>query len=325
MPRIVVKRNNRTYKEFLLRPFQSRVTVGSHSDNDLILADIGVREHHFAIYKKNSHYFLEPLDGVTTTTLNGKNVIASTQIKSGDVIEVGAHKLLFENELHEAHSVETADTVGYDDDLAESEVETETPEKDVATAKPKKEIVNKIDEMAAEEQPKKPAVETEEESSEPHFLIAIYGPYLGNVYQLNTVTTKIGRDRLLNDIVIDRTPSGKIDASISRRHATIVHSEGCYYILDKRSKTRTRINGKELIPDQVLQLYPNDEVEIVSDRKSTILRFCPKNRMNFSRPKKSGTWWLRNRHRVGLFFSVAVILILALVIFKFAKQLSIAQ
>ncbi len=323
MPRIIVQRNNQTYKEFLLRPFKTCVTIGSHGDNDLILADSEIRAHHFIIRRKNQGYFLEPADGATNVLVNGKEVSAPTKIKTGDVIEIGSHQLLFENEIHDAIAKQS-------DALREGgDVPTKAKEKSAPEAN--EDANDEFDEMTDEEinqlSIEKPELinDYDAKKTEPHFLVAIHGPYLGNIYQLNEVTTKIGRDNLLNDIIIDRTPDGKTDTSISRRHATIVHSEGYYYILDKRSKTRTRVNKRKLNEDEVFQLYPNDEIEIVSDRESTIFRFCPKSKLNFARPRKAGTWWLRNRHRLGWFVSLVSIAILSLVIVHFANLLSIVQ
>ena len=101
------------------------------------------------------------------------------------------------------------------------------------------------------------------------------------------------RDSTLNDIIIRENSKGEVDPSISRRHASIFMEDGNYFIMDKRSKTRTRVNRKQLGEEDAIQLFPNDEIEIVSDQKSTVFRFVPEAMMNISHPKKAGFWWIR--------------------------------
>jgi len=148
----------------------------------------------------------------------------------------------------------------------------------------------------------------------PHYLLSIYGPYLGKKYRLNYGVTRIGRDNTLNDIVIRENSKGEVDPSVSRRHATIFMEDGKYFIMDKRSKTRTRVNRKQLSEDDTVQLFSNDEIEIVSDQKSTIFRFAPEGLTDFSPPKKAGYWWIRNSiwvvRAVSAVFSISLFLLL---------------
>ena len=311
MPRIIVQRNNKTYKEFFLRPFQTQITVGSDGDNHLIVADLQVRKHHFVIRKKNASYFLEPLDEVPDIYLNRKLVTKPVELCSGDVIELGSHKLIFDDELNRAVATKNKKRVRRVNDRSLNQVNEETSV-----------LVQEIDEAGGKSSVDQKITDDEDID---YCLVAIYGPYLGKVYPLNKVTTKIGRDNLLNDIIIDRTVDGKKDTSISRRHATIVHSEGFYYLLDKRSKTRTRLNNKVLKEDEVLQLSPNDEIEIVSDRVSTIFRFCRADDLKFARPRKSGSWWIRNRHRLGWLISILALIILSMLVYVYANKLRITQ
>ena len=157
-------------------------------------------------------------------------------------------------------------------------------------------------------------------------MLAIYGPYLGKKYRLNFGVTRIGRDKTLNDIVIRENSKGDVDPSISRRHATIFMEDGNYFIMDKRSKTRTRVNSQQLSEDDVIQLFPHDELEIVSDQKSSIFRFVPEALMDFSHPKKAGYWWTRNSIWVVQAISAIIsILLLTLAINSWVKLSVINQ
>ncbi|MDZ7264661.1 MAG: FHA domain-containing protein [candidate division KSB1 bacterium] len=301
MPKIVVKRKAEVYKEFPIRPFQSRITVGSEGDNDLIIADKKVSMHHLVIEKEGTAYYVRDNKSAFGTFVNGNRISDRTPIVSGDEIAVGEHTLIFENVLFEKSMLESEpeESTGSEDDqeitddassLA-SALETKlTSESNgngglTETAQTKTETTGSTEAVSAK-------VSTEQLT--PHYLLAIHGPYLGKRYRLNFGITRIGRDQTFNDIVIRETTKGEVDTSISRRHATIVLDSGKYYIMDKRSKTRTRVNQKQLSEEDVVQLFPDDEIEIVSDRKSTIFRFEPESIMDFSYPKRAGTWWDRN-------------------------------
>ena len=151
--------------------------------------------------------------------------------------------------------------------------------------------------------------ENQSPASNSHFFLAIHGPYLGKKFTLNSDITKIGRDNRLNDIIIRQNEKGELDPSISRRHATVRYKNGQYFISDKRSKTRTFVNQKKLNPSDVIPLNFGDEIEIVSDQKSTIFRLVANKPSNFSPPKLAGSWWIRNGRKLGGTISILLILL----------------
>ena len=326
MPKIVVKRKAEVYKEFPIRPFLSRITVGSEGDNDLIISDKKVSMHQFIIEKESNQYFITDTNSAFGTILNGKKIEKRNRLSSGDVIRIGDHSLIFENTIFENNNNGIIDnskrepreekkpatnpnTVNIN--LAKSSEKSESPDIDV------------VKETKAEADKD---IQKDKINPTPHYLLTIFGPYLGSKYRLNLGTTKIGRDKTLNDIIINKATNGEIDTSISRRHATILYEDDNYFIMDKRSKTRTRLNRRELKEDDLLQLSPQDEIEIVSDQMSTIFRFVPEGNQNTDRPRKAGYWWLRNGHRFrkvsSLLFSFLLILI---AVYNFGKLTIINQ
>ena len=332
MPKIIVKRKGDVYKEFLIRPFQSRIMIGSDGDNDLIISDNKVALHHLIIEKQGTEYFVKNLDEASVCHLNGKKIVKKTQISNGDRISIGDHSLVFENALFQSVRNNLKPDQQEQKKQTESSVHDEpvklpADDKNEIKAEEKKKNI-KLTFAPAEQNHSSELSETKptETESVPHYLIAIYGPYTGKKYRINFGTTKIGRDKTLNDIVINQTLTGEVDTSISRRHATIFFEEGHYYIADKRSKTRTRVNRRELKEDDVIELYPNDEIEIVSDRASTIFRFVPEGKENYARPRKSGDWWLRNGHLVKRAASVLIcFLLMLLTIHLIGRLLIISQ
>jgi len=101
MPKIVVKRGDEKYKEFLIRPSLCQISVGSEGDNDLIIADKNVALHHLLIFKEGNQYFVEDQNSQFGTMVNEKKVENRTTLSNGDSIFIGEHCLIFENELIE--------------------------------------------------------------------------------------------------------------------------------------------------------------------------------------------------------------------------------
>jgi len=310
MPKIVVKRKSQSYKEFLIRPSQNQITIGSEGDNDLIISDKDVLSYHCVIKKERSQYFIEVLDNNSSLILNGKKIDKKTKIINSDEIIIGEHSLVFHNELFE-EKVQNNENFEKPNNILELKP-------DQRTESFKNEEKNDHNqELLKNDSEQKEITKNDPEKKErknkkliPHILIAIHGPYLGKVFPLKFGDTKIGRDRTLNDIIIRETKSGEIDSSISRRHAKIIFEGGYFYISDKRSKTRTWVNQKQLDENDLIQLSPNDEIHIVSDQQSTIFRFLETGKENFSRPQKAGFWWDRNANKIGKFLSFGLAAIL---------------
>ncbi|MDZ7332800.1 MAG: FHA domain-containing protein [candidate division KSB1 bacterium] len=329
MPKIVVKRKAEVYKEFSIRPFQSRITIGSEGDNDLIIADKKVSMHHLVIEKEGTRYFVRDTQSAFGSYLNGELITDRMPLSSGDEIKIGDHTLIFENVLFEKSASDF-------EEIPHLDLAAPTP----GPSSPKAPALDTGGEIAETGDGVATMVVESEEVSKgttafappasekliPHYLLAIYGPYLGKIYRLNYGVTKIGRDSTLNDIVIRENEKNEVDPSISRRHATIFMENGKYYIMDKRSKTRTRVNRKQLGEEDVVQLYPNDEIEIVSDQKSTIFRFVPEVMMDFSPPKRCGSWWVRNSNWVvQIGTAIGVVLLLLLIINSISRLRVINQ
>lgn len=318
MPKIVVKRKAEVYKEFPIRPFQNRISIGSEGDNDLIIADKKVSMHHFTIEKEGTNYFIRDNNSAFGTFVNGDKLTERSLLSSGDEIQVGEHSLIFENilfeknyktEKHTAKTPVTAEKelIGADGHSGASApvAETEVPLSEGLTP----------DQIGdGDKEPDQPIAERTDVL--PHYLVAIYGPYTGKKYRLNYDITKIGRDTSLNDIVIRENKKGQIDPSISRRHATIFFENDNFYITDKRSKTRTRVNQRQLSEEDTVQLFPGDEIEIVSDQKSTIFRLVPETKMDYSSPRKAGVWWVRQSQWIQNVAFIAAIILFTFLLIK---------
>ncbi|MFQ5822658.1 MAG: FHA domain-containing protein [bacterium] len=207
------------------------------------------------------------------------------------------------NELDDNDSVQ--DLI-YDNENSEKEfainIETETLLQTEQIPTPK--LDAKDDRLTYKEQPLN--------ETTTHYLLGIYGPYVGKKFKLKHPETRIGRDRKFNDIVIRKNSKGDLDQSVSRRHATIVFENNKFNVIDKRSKSRTYVNQKKLDVNDKVCIVPGDEIEILSDKKSHIFRLVREGDWNFSFPKKAGNWHIRYRMAILNLYSIIFFLIAAL-------------
>lgn len=309
-------------EEIRFKANQVIFTIGSDPDNDYVVKDPAISHRHVEFKKIDSGYYVFDLKSETGTKLNGLPLIQEQQVVDGDEIVIGDLEFIFQMEPNKAQSddyrgAEAADLLGeFSDhpiqdavpDLADQKTEELEAIAEVDDGGTKSETLDfqGLDEVTGEFT----SAEVGEASASTegnYYLQAIYGPYLGKKYPLKFGETKIGRDNTLNDIVIRHDEKGQLDPSISRRHATISYRDGRFYVTDKRSKTRTYVNQTKLDTTEEIQVSVGDEIEIVSDQKSTILRMTPEN-VDLSPPKKAGIWWIRNSPRLGLWLSVALAL-----------------
>lgn len=114
-------------------------------------------------------------------------------------------------------------------------------------------------------------------------LVGIYGQKeIQRIELKKTEPTRLGRNRELNDIVLN-------DASTSRRHAQITFQNNEYIFTDRRSRNRSFVNGSEIDESQEVILNQNDEIQIGQN----IFRFCQEGMEDYSPPRVAGTIWIR--------------------------------
>lgn len=373
MANIVVRKKAEVIRDFMIMPYNSEITVGSDTDNDLVIEDKKVSMHQFKIERFGHKYYLTDLNSAFGTQVRGHTVKTRVRLLDGDEIRIGSHTLAFmdpanvdasgvssdessdleftadfgepveeeiitgddlsdlENQL--ASELERFEDKSTTEDLAKTvPVDFKTKdsngtvdahgltEADILEADPisiaKREEVQETQSEAAGDDDKKAVVKSGnvQKISGNFYLLSIYGPYTGKKYLLSNDVTRIGRDTKLNDIIIRKNSKGEVDPSISRRHATITRKEDGYYISDRRSKTRTFVNQQMLSETDEVKLEPGDEIEIVSDQKSTILRFLPEGKRDFSVPHKAGVWWIRYQTRMLLGASVLALIFILLLL-----------
>ena len=149
------------------------------------------------------------------------------------------------------------------------------------------------------------------------YLLAVSGPHKGEQFKLTEGENSIGRDRQKNEIVIRLQSDGCVDKSISRRHALVEFRDGRYFLSDKNSQMRTKLNGRTLSTSDVLPLGEGDLIEICSMKESTILRFAEEGRLDFSPPdseRRSSAAGGRNMMPFIIIGAAVVIIVVILIL-----------
>jgi pSer/pThr/pTyr-binding forkhead associated (FHA) protein len=76
---------------------QETVTIGRKADNTLAIEDAAVSGHHARIVKIQAVFFLEDLMSTNGTAINGRP-ITRHQLHDADVITIGRHRLVFQEQ-----------------------------------------------------------------------------------------------------------------------------------------------------------------------------------------------------------------------------------
>jgi phosphoserine phosphatase RsbU/P len=74
---------------------KDRVTIGRSRDCDIFLPDQWLSRHHAEIRRRGPSAFLADLRSKNGTLLNGERVAAERELRHGDVISLGEHRLTF--------------------------------------------------------------------------------------------------------------------------------------------------------------------------------------------------------------------------------------
>jgi pSer/pThr/pTyr-binding forkhead associated (FHA) protein len=82
-------------------------TIGRKKDNDLAIEDPMVSGQHARIVKMQSVFFLEDLNSTNGTSVNGQS-IDRCQLKDTDVIAIGSHRMIFQDNRAAKQEASTA-------------------------------------------------------------------------------------------------------------------------------------------------------------------------------------------------------------------------
>jgi pSer/pThr/pTyr-binding forkhead associated (FHA) protein len=89
---LIVKRGPNAGSRFLLdRPVTS---AGRHADNDIVLDDITVGQHHAEFRRQNRQFQVVDVDSLDGTYVN-RELVSSALLANGDEIQIGKFRLVF--------------------------------------------------------------------------------------------------------------------------------------------------------------------------------------------------------------------------------------
>jgi pSer/pThr/pTyr-binding forkhead associated (FHA) protein len=92
MAKIVLSMNNAVLREVILS--KERVTIGRRSQNDIVVDSAAVSAEHAVIVTHNNDSFLEDLNSINGTQINGQPV-KKHFLQNGDVIELAQYKIRY--------------------------------------------------------------------------------------------------------------------------------------------------------------------------------------------------------------------------------------
>jgi pSer/pThr/pTyr-binding forkhead associated (FHA) protein len=92
MAKIVLSMNNAILREVTLS--KERVTIGRRPQNDIVIDSAAVSAEHAAIVTHNNDSFLEDLNSINGTQINGQPV-KKHFLQNGDVIELAEYKMRY--------------------------------------------------------------------------------------------------------------------------------------------------------------------------------------------------------------------------------------
>jgi pSer/pThr/pTyr-binding forkhead associated (FHA) protein len=108
MNKIIINRGSFRLDEVVFE--QGTTTIGRASDNTIALEDTAVSSHHAKIVTLFHTSYIEDLDSTNGTLVNGKSVQKRT-LRSGDVVALGNHQLLFQSDNDTQKTSETSETL----------------------------------------------------------------------------------------------------------------------------------------------------------------------------------------------------------------------
>lgn len=249
-------------------------TVGRLSDNDIVINNLGISRYHCRLVREDDEkYYIEDLESANGTLVNGVR-IARAPVYSGDEIQLGKFKLVFQltkkgvagffkSEEESRPDLWVGDRTiitgvpgpkpSEAQPPADPQADTPSPEEAEEPVSPTAEETPPAQKQAPATSQDAPSVEkfiSELEGKDYGLKVAFEGKVL-TVKGLGDEEIVVGRDSD-NDIVID-------NLAVSRKHAKITFTSGHYMAEDLDSANGIRINGVSV---RRSPLYPGDEITV---------------------------------------------------------------
>jgi pSer/pThr/pTyr-binding forkhead associated (FHA) protein/tetratricopeptide (TPR) repeat protein len=252
---------------------KEEITIGRKEGNTIRLTERNVSRHHARLIKSNGTVFVEDLDSYNGVKVNGDKITARTNVREGDLIEIGdyhfALQWIDEQALPPTPSgVPPIPKLESPPALPQSQARAPT-QMDGPTAVLKLPLDDKAEDRGR--------VRTIPEK-EAGRLVIVTTELAGSEFPLTRSEMLIGRTEE-NDVVLAHR-------SVSSRHAKIVYDGGIYRIIDMDSANGVLVNGEEyarvdlrrgdtielghvriryVAPGEVYQYAPDQAAEMVTE------------------------------------------------------------
>jgi pSer/pThr/pTyr-binding forkhead associated (FHA) protein len=245
-------------------PFvRDEITIGRQEGNTIRLTERNVSRRHARLVRLNGHVVVEDLGSYNGVLINGERIQGQTEIRDGDLIQIGDYDLALQNEA--ALQATTAPTIRLPsvnpegEEGAEAEPPLEAPPLGLDTS-PTQEFAHAHSEEQPTPVPAAPVLDTRRNSStavirtdavdrnrtrkletlEPEDaprLLVVSAEFKGQEFACIRTEMRVGRTDD-NDISLDHR-------SLSRTHAKIVReNSGEWRIIDMQSANGLTVNGE---------------------------------------------------------------------------------
>jgi len=213
---------------------KEEITIGRKEGNTIRLTERNVSRHHARLIRTNGSVFIEDLDSYNGIKVNGDRIGARTNVRIGDLIEIGDYHLALQ-EAAQAE-VESAPPPALPKApplmRAQAQVQAGSPQltvPDGGTAVMRLPVEEKVASDPGQVRP----LNDELSGS----LVVETTDLTGQVFKLNRTEITLGRTEE-NDIVLPHR-------SVSSRHAKLVFDGGIYRVMDLDSANGVLVNGEE--------------------------------------------------------------------------------
>ncbi|MDZ7289377.1 MAG: FHA domain-containing protein [candidate division KSB1 bacterium] len=99
MPKLILKHKAEVLKEYSFKDTNFAFTIGSEAGNDVVVPDKLVSMTHSQIERKGDQYFVRDLKSAFGTYVNGTKIDSATELRDGDILQIGDHTLVFKYTL----------------------------------------------------------------------------------------------------------------------------------------------------------------------------------------------------------------------------------
>ena len=91
--RLIIRDNGKIIVEKDLSTLTGSLTLGRHSDCDILLPGGGISRHHARLHKINEAFFVEDTNSSTGVTLNGEKISAPVAFEEQSIVRIGQYEL----------------------------------------------------------------------------------------------------------------------------------------------------------------------------------------------------------------------------------------